>query len=175
MEALSKCQPIFTKTWHTSFCTKFSTPNFVQIERYMWTLVHHLHEIGRNYIWELYLNLDRFSRNLADIILGSIQYVMPNFVQIERYIATLVHHLHEIGRNYVWELYRNQDRFSRNLADIFLGSIQYVMPNFVQIERYIATLVHHLHEIGRNYIWELYLNLDRFSRNLAHIILDLND
>ena len=63
-------------------------PNFVQIEGYMGTLVHPLHEIGRNYTWELYLNLDRFSQNLADIILGSIQYVMSNFVQIE-------------GRNYI--------------------------------------------------------------------------
>ena len=95
--------------------------NFVQIESYIGTLRHHLHEIGRNYIWELYLNLDRFSPNLADITLGLIQYVMPNFVQIEGYIGTLVHHLYEIGRNYIWELYLNQDRFSRNLADITLG------------------------------------------------------
>ena len=124
---------------------------------------------------ELYLNLGRFSRNKADITLGSIQYVMPNFVQIERYIATFVHHLHEIVRNYTWELYRNLDRFSRNLADITLGLIQYDMLNLVQIERYIGTLGHHLHEIGRNYIWELYLNLDGFSRNLADIILDLNN
>ena len=52
------------------------------------------HEIGRNYIWELYLNLDRFSRKLADINLGLVQYVVPNFVQIEGYIGALVHHLH---------------------------------------------------------------------------------
>ena len=112
----------------------------MQIERYIGTLGHHLHEIGRNCIWELYLNLDRFSRNWADIILGSIQFVKPNFVQIERHIGTLGHHLHEIGRNYIWELYMNLDRFSRNLADIILGSIQYVIPNSVQIGRHIGTL-----------------------------------
>ena len=34
---------------------------------------------------------------------------MQNFVQIERYIGTLVHHLHEIGRNY----YKSEPIFSK--------------------------------------------------------------
>ena len=88
---------------------------------------------------------------------------MQNFVQIERYIGTLVNHLLKIERKYIWEQYLNLDRFSRNLAHIILDLIEYDMLNFVQIERYIGTLVDHLHKIGRNYIWELYLNLDRFS------------
>ena len=68
-------------------------PTFVQIEGYLGTLVHDLHKIQRKYIWELYLNLNRFSRNLAHIILGLIHYAVQNFVQIERYIGTLVHNL----------------------------------------------------------------------------------
>ena len=56
-------------------------------------LVHHLHKIVRKYIWELYLNLNRFSRNLAHIFLDLIQNAVPNFVEIERYLGTLVDQL----------------------------------------------------------------------------------
>ena len=113
-------------------------------------------------MWELYLNLNRFSRNFTNIIIDLIQYAVPIFAQIEGYIGTLVHHLSLIGQKYMWELYLNLNRSSRNLTQIILDSIQCPMQNFVQIERYIGTLVHHLPKIGRNYIWELYLNLNLF-------------
>ena len=139
MRAISKSGPIVTK-----LCTHHSRLNSVRCAKF---------------------------RNLTNIMLDLIKYAVPNFVQIERYLGTLVHHLHKIGRKYIWELYLNLNRFSRNLTHITLDL--YTIPNFVQIERYIGTLVHHLPKIGQNYTWQLYLYLNRFSRNLAHIILDL--
>ena len=117
---------------------------FLEIEKFAGTLMEHLPKIGRNYIWELYLNLNRFSGNLTHIILDLIHYAMPNFVQIDGYIGNLVHHLPEIGRKYIWELYLNRNRFSPKVTHI----VQYAMQNFMRIEGYIGTLVHHLHKIG---------------------------
>ena len=143
MGAISKSEPIFSKlsTHHSRLnsvrYTKFRANR--RINRDLgapFTLNR-----TKQYMGAICKSEPIFTRNLTHIFLDLVQYAMRNFVQIEGYIGTLLHHLHKIGRKYIWELYLNLDRFSRNLVDITLGSIQYVLPSFIEIKKYKGTLV----------------------------------
>ena len=134
MEAISKSEPIFTK-----LCTHYSRLNSVRFAKIRANrmifrgLLHHLPKIGRNYIWELYVNLNRFSRNISYIILDLIQYSIPNFVQIERYIGTIYIKSDTNIYIYVGAISKSEPIFMK-LSTIILDLIQYAMPKFMQIE-----------------------------------------
>ena len=95
MDAISKSQPIFSKlSIHHSVPHSVLHAKF-HANRMIYRDFGGPITLNRSKIYmELYLNLNRFSRNVTHIILDSIQFPLPNFVKIERYIGTLVHHLH---------------------------------------------------------------------------------